>query len=228
VRYLDPSPPAPLVSSSGGGEGPRLAVLVRSSDGAVVNLELVRSGFARPSSRGRDAAERIAPGWMDVMEKLQAEAKEMGRGVYVRCDGTDRLGEEVGDSGRGSSLVTAKIDLDSQFEPIDATTSIEWGDDGGKQVIKTLSSASKSPPTNPGDIKGCSDFATYEDALRWFERYEPYFGDVAKLDRDGDGVPCPGLPHTNNSDRYRMKIPRTRGAMEDRDGGNAYVSSRGR
>lgn len=28
----------------------------------------------------------------------------------------------------------------------------------------------------------------------------PFYGDVAKLDRDGDGVPCPGLPHTSNQD----------------------------
>lgn len=54
---------------------------------------------------------------------------------------------------------------------------------------------------------GCSDFATYEDAFRWYEYYQPYYGDVAKLDRDGDGVPCPGLPHTTNQQQYRMKVP---------------------
>ena len=54
---------------------------------------------------------------------------------------------------------------------------------------------------------GCSDFSIYEDALRWYETYYPYYGDVAKLDRDGDGVPCPGLPHTKVSEIYRMKKP---------------------
>ena len=54
---------------------------------------------------------------------------------------------------------------------------------------------------------GCSDFNTYEDALRWYEYYKPFYGDVAKLDRDNDGIPCPGLPHTKNQDQYRMKVP---------------------
>lgn len=54
---------------------------------------------------------------------------------------------------------------------------------------------------------GCSDFATYEDALRWFEYYKQWYGDVAKLDRDGDGIPCPGLPHTKVQEMYRIKIP---------------------
>jgi hypothetical protein len=63
------------------------------------------------------------------------------------------------------------------------------------------------PPKNPGDSKGCSDFASYEDALRWYERYFPYYGDVAKLDRDHDGIPCPGLPHTSDPELYRRKVP---------------------
>lgn len=32
---------------------------------------------------------------------------------------------------------------------------------------------------------------------------------VAKLDRNGDGVPCPGLPHTTNGEKYRIKRPNT-------------------
>ena len=56
-------------------------------------------------------------------------------------------------------------------------------------------------------FQGCSDFNTYEDALRWFEYYKPFYGDVAQLDRDNDGIPCPGLPHTKNQDQYRMKVP---------------------
>lgn len=54
---------------------------------------------------------------------------------------------------------------------------------------------------------GCSDFTTYKDALRWYEKFYPFYGDVAKLDRDGDGVPCPGLPHTRVAEKYRMKVP---------------------
>jgi hypothetical protein len=57
------------------------------------------------------------------------------------------------------------------------------------------------------DSSGCSDFRAYEDAFRWYETYFPFYGDVAKLDRNGDGVPCPGLPHTKVPEKYRMKVP---------------------
>jgi hypothetical protein len=53
----------------------------------------------------------------------------------------------------------------------------------------------------------CSDFRTYEEALSYYEKYYPYYGDVAKLDRDGDGVPCSGLPHDTNGERFRLKKP---------------------
>jgi hypothetical protein len=51
------------------------------------------------------------------------------------------------------------------------------------------------------------DFEAYEDELRWFEIYKPYYGNVAKLDRNGNGVPCPGLPHTSTQEKYQMKVP---------------------
>jgi hypothetical protein len=84
-----------------------------------------------------------------------------------------------------------------------------WGDDGGgKQVVQQRKGTRKEPPANPGDTKGCSDFEYYEDALRWFKTYQPYhYGDVARLDPDRDGVPCPGLGHTPDHSRYRIKVP---------------------
>jgi hypothetical protein len=49
-------------------------------------------------------------------------------------------------------------------------------------------------PPNPGDTKNCTDFANYGQAKSWFDTYFPYYGDVAGLDRDGDGIPCESLP----------------------------------
>ena len=105
----------------------------------------------------------------------------------------------------------------AEFEPLERTMETVWGDDGGKQKLRISSSGGNekdvngerilTPPQNPGDTRSCADFKTYEDALEWYERYEPYYGDVAKLDRDNDGVPCPGLPHTTNQSKYRMKVP---------------------
>ena len=54
----------------------------------------------------------------------------------------------------------------------------------------------KTPPalSSPGDSKNCSDFARWEEAQAWYERYFPYYGDVARLDRNDDGVVCESLP----------------------------------
>ena len=49
-------------------------------------------------------------------------------------------------------------------------------------------------PPNPGDSKNCSDFSTWAEAQAWYDLYFPHYGDVAKLDGDGDGIACEGLP----------------------------------
>jgi hypothetical protein len=108
----------------------------------------------------------------------------------------------LGASFSGSTV----IDLEDQFEPLQFTTQTKWGIDGGK-TVRVENVKEKVIPKNPGDIKGCSDFSTFEDSLKWYETYDPYYGDVAKLDRKGNGIPCPGLPHTNNMERFRKKIP---------------------
>ena len=49
-------------------------------------------------------------------------------------------------------------------------------------------------PPNPGNSKNCSDFSTQAEAQEWFDTYFPHYGDVARLDRDGDGEACESLP----------------------------------
>ncbi|HEX2785815.1 MAG TPA: excalibur calcium-binding domain-containing protein, partial [Ilumatobacteraceae bacterium] len=64
-------------------------------------------------------------------------------------------------------------------------------------TIPTTTTQPQQPPANPGDTKNCTDFATYQEAKAWFDTYYPYYGDVAKLDQDGDLIPCetrPGHP----------------------------------
>jgi hypothetical protein len=62
----------------------------------------------------------------------------------------------------------------------------------------TVPAPTPGVPANPGDTKNCSDFATYAQAKSWFDTYFPYYGDVAKLDQDGDGIPCEGLSGAPN------------------------------
>ena len=58
----------------------------------------------------------------------------------------------------------------------------------------TSTTAGVTQPDNPGDTKNCGDFATYDEAKGWFDTYYEYYGDVARLDRDGDLEPCESLP----------------------------------
>lgn len=50
------------------------------------------------------------------------------------------------------------------------------------------------PPSNPGDSKNCSDFSTWSQAQAWFNKYYPYYGDIARLDADNDRIACESLP----------------------------------
>ena len=194
-------------------DGSESANVVRAlilRDDMLVNAEVVQAGFAKPVARGRAAAEELLPGFTEELNRLNQQAKSERIGLYQICL------EETSPSTTASTTTTASVssssstfplNLDDQFEPIEITTQTQWTSDGGKTILVEKSSSDSIIPSNPGDSKGCSDFETYEDALRWFETYQPYYGDVANLDRDGDGVPCPKLPHTKNMERYRRKVP---------------------
>ena len=45
-------------------------------------------------------------------------------------------------------------------------------------------------PGNPGNYLGCMQFSSTASAQDWFDWYYPYYGDVAGLDRNGDGIAC--------------------------------------
>ncbi len=49
-------------------------------------------------------------------------------------------------------------------------------------------------PPDPGNSKNCPDFSTQAEAQEWFDTYFPHYGDVARLDGDGDGEACESLP----------------------------------
>jgi len=61
-------------------------------------------------------------------------------------------------------------------------------------VGPTTTTLAPDVPPNPGDNRNCSDFSTHAEAQAWFDRYFPHYGDVARLDADGDGVACESLP----------------------------------
>lgn len=208
VRLMDEAslPKALIQLRDGNGRG--------ASSGKLVNFELVKEGFARPSISRRGAFDEILPGFLEDLALAQKEAQNLGLGMYKLC--SPEFSGDVSNLNIGAAGWTL-ADLDDQFEPLDFTTEIHYGDDGGLVKLRAKDDTGpKAPPRNPVSpdnplplsyIRKCADFNTYEDALRWYEKYYPFYGDVAKLDRDGDGVPCSGLPHTTNQGRYRMKKP---------------------
>jgi hypothetical protein len=50
--------------------------------------------------------------------------------------------------------------------------------------------APSAVPPSPGDTKNCTDFTTWSAAQAWFALYFPHYGDVARLDAEGDGSPA--------------------------------------
>jgi hypothetical protein len=94
------------------------------------------------------------------------------------------------------------------YQSCDGSFQAEFDDDD-RLTGRIDASTTRARPKNPGDRVGCSDFTIYEDALKYYETYYDWYGDVARLDRNGDGIPCPGLPHTTNAELYRLKKPST-------------------
>lgn len=171
--------------------------IVREDDQLLVNQELVRTGFAFVR-KGSAPSTDMRIGMTSDLKEMEQNARQRGMGIYKSCE-TSRTSSD--DSNAQSA------DFVAEFEPLEYTTEVEYDLDGGKEVVVGREGASATAPSNPGDTKGCSDFTTYEDALRYYERYFPYYGDVALLDRRGDGIPCRGLPHTKVGEKYRLKRP---------------------
>lgn len=203
VRQLLPKKTSVLVQTVGGASSSGIpqVVLVRSEDSLVVNEELVKTGFAVVKNGFSKQQSSLPPSSKaiidaDFLNSLQENARSNGLGIYLQC------------TAEGEKTTETFV---ADFEPLEKSMETVYFSDGGKQMLRDettrVAYSKNNPPKNPGDTKGCSDFETYEDALLWFETYQSYYGDVAKLDRDGDGVPCPGLPHTTNRERYRMKVP---------------------
>lgn len=59
-------------------------------------------------------------------------------------------------------------------------------------TIPPVTVAAGSAPAKPED-RNCGDFDNWADAKQFFDTYYPYYGDVAHLDNDGDGIPCESL-----------------------------------
>ena len=110
--------------------------------------------------------------------------------IYDGVDASKWVGEREFDTGRNRSAYECE---DNSEWILRRDT---WREGKGVSVAvpsSTIPSESVNLQ-NPGNSKNCGDFETYVDAKEWFDKYFVDFGDVAKLDSDGDGEPCESLP----------------------------------
>jgi endonuclease YncB( thermonuclease family) len=130
------------------------------STGILVNAALVQTGFAKVKGGiSAKAADEVLPGLVTALQGLSRQAKEDRLGIYQSCDDDDN------NNSRRTSLAPM-----ASFEPLDGAT-------------KTT----QSIPPNPGNRRNCADFEYFEEAFSYYDRFYPYYGDVARLDRDIDG-----------------------------------------
>ena len=65
-----------------------------------------------------------------------------------------------------------------------------------------------SRPPDPGNSKNCTDFPDWAAAWAWYSTYALWYGDVAQLDADNDGIPCETLRGAPNRLRPVDRVPR--------------------
>lgn len=104
----------------------------------------------------------------------------------------------------------------AERDKVNSLWSNTWSDEGARFRVPSIGVPTETPPapstpatgtptttpsppptpsvTNPGDSKNCGDFSTYAQAKAWFDTYYAAFGDVARLDNNGDLIPCESLP----------------------------------
>ena len=122
-------------STTGSSQKPQ-AVIIRNEDSVLVNQELVKSGFAKVRPITNPELEPYLDS--NVLKKFQEDAQNQGIGIFKRCDD-----------------ITSKESFVAEFEPLEFDVETQWGDDGGKQILKkTKDTQVAVTPENPGDVKG--------------------------------------------------------------------------
>ncbi|MBJ30233.1 MAG: hypothetical protein CL466_02285 [Acidimicrobiaceae bacterium] len=159
------------------------------------DLDDPRHLIAVTSSANRSKGDKGPEAWRPPDESYWCDYADTWMDVKVRWGLTvtsaelsalrDMLGECDGDPG-------AFVPPDAPIEPGDPIDLGVPGDLGPS--LGDGSEAGDGTPPNPGDARNCGDFQTYAEAKAWFDAYVEAYGDVARLDRDGDGEPCESLP----------------------------------
>ena len=176
-------------------------------------IEVMRGGRAvTVRLHGIDTPERGQP--FGTRARQHTSDLAFSNVVTVRHRDTDRYGRTVGEVilPDGSSLNAALVrdglawwyrqyapgDLELAALEEDARSSRRglWADAEPVAPWDWRRAASPRRGAQAADDKDCSDFATYEEALTFFQAAGP--GDPHRLDGDGDGSPCESLSRASS------------------------------
>lgn len=155
--------------------GRALAYVFREPDDTFINGRLVEQGFARVKTYKPNTR------YEGLLTSLQSEAKANRRGLWRQCE----TPAPPSPPSRPSTPSPPPPTPQSSAAAAPRPTARATGADSGRVDATGLG--------NPGDSKNCKDFASYGEAKAWFDKYYPMYGDVAKLDGNGDGRPCESL-----------------------------------
>ena len=93
------------------------------------------------------------------------------------------------------SVTSAELEaLLSMIESCDNPPNVSGSPSLPPTTTSPPTTTTSATPSNPGDTVNCGDFSTWVEAKAWFDTYYPYYGDVGRLDQDGDLNPCESLP----------------------------------
>mmetsp|Transcript_100529 Transcript_100529/g.138607 ORF Transcript_100529/g.138607 Transcript_100529/m.138607 type:complete len:292 (-) Transcript_100529:238-1113(-) len=166
--------------------GRSLVYVYREPDDLFINGALVEGGFAR--------AKMYKPNvqYAGLLESLQKNAQARHVGLWGAC-GDQAMPSNIRPTVARSSQLPATASLVATSVKVAAADSAPPA--ASAPIARAQSPKSVgTPPPNPGDTKNCSDFKTYAEAKAWYDTYFPFYGDVARLDGNNDGVPCESLP----------------------------------
>jgi endonuclease YncB( thermonuclease family) len=165
--------------------GRSLVYVYREPDNLFINGALVEGGFARAKTYKPNVQ------YAALFDRLQKDAEEKHRGLWGACAQDSKPAVKrpaaIAADGPAVSATVSSAARPAAVRPASMLTE-------APSVATTQPSTLGRPPTNPGDTKNCADFHTYAEAKSWYDTYFPYYGDVAKLDGNRDGIPCESLP----------------------------------
>jgi putative cell wall-binding protein len=158
-----------------GADATEMSVAVSRSWSSATNAYLATSrsfadGLAAGAAAGRDDAPLLLVSGTCATGSLVAEVARLAATKLTVLGGTAAVPAAIESLNACSSSTTST-------------------------TVKPSSPTTTAPSlANPGDTKNCNSFSSYADAKAWFDTYFPLYGDVARLDSDGDGIPCENLP----------------------------------